>query len=82
MLRKACENKDLTRDGIHKAMQQTTSANTGDLVAALNFGTAGAPATRQVYVAQPDKSAAGGTKYVQPLFEADQAKTYKAPHEK
>jgi hypothetical protein len=34
-----------------------------------------------VYVAQPDASAAGGTKYVQQLFEADQAKTYKAPHE-
>ncbi|HET6298499.1 MAG TPA: ABC transporter substrate-binding protein [Kribbella sp.] len=81
VLRKACDNKDLTRDGIHKAMQETTSADTGDLVAALDFTKAGAPPTRQVYVAQPDASAAGGTKYVQPLFEADQAKTYKAPHE-
>lgn len=81
VLKKACDNKDLTRDGVHKAMQETTSADTGDLVAALNFGTPGAPATRQVYVAQPDASVAGGTKYVQQLFEADQAKTYKAPHE-
>jgi ABC-type branched-subunit amino acid transport system substrate-binding protein len=81
VLKKACDSKDLTRDGIHKAMQETTSADTGNLVAALDFGKAGAPATRQVYVAQPDASAAGGTKYVQPLFEADQAKTYKAPHE-
>ncbi len=81
VLRRACDNKDLTRDGIHKAMQETTSADTGDLVAALDFGTPGAPATRQVYVAQPDASAAGGTKYVQQLFEAEQAKTYKAPHE-
>ncbi|MDX6258632.1 MAG: hypothetical protein QOH84_320 [Kribbellaceae bacterium] len=79
MLKKACDNKDLSRDGVHRAMQETTSADTGDLVAALNFGT---PATRQVYVAQPDASAAGGTKYVQQLFEADQAKTYKAPHER
>jgi ABC-type branched-subunit amino acid transport system substrate-binding protein len=82
VLRKACESKDLTRDGIHQAMRQTTSADTGNLVAALDFGKAGAPATRQVYVAQPDASAAGGQKYVQQLFEADQAKTYKAPHEK
>jgi predicted ABC-type transport system involved in lysophospholipase L1 biosynthesis ATPase subunit len=67
--------------GIHKGMQQTTSADTGDLVAALNFGKPGAPATRQVYVAQPDASTPGGAKYVQQLFEADQAKTYKAPHE-
>lgn len=81
VLKKACENKDLTRDGVHKAMQQTTSADTGDLVAALDFGKPGAPATRQVYVAQPDASAAGGTKYVQQLFEADLAKMYKAPHE-
>jgi ABC-type branched-subunit amino acid transport system substrate-binding protein len=82
VLKKACDNKDLTRDGIHKAMQQTTSADTGDLVAALDFAKPGAPATRQVYVAKPDASAAGGAKYVQELFEADQAKTYKAPHEK
>jgi hypothetical protein len=81
VLKKACDNKDLTRDGVHKPMQETTSADTGHLVAALNFGTPGAPATRQVYVAQPDASAAGGTKYVQQLFEAGQAKTYKAPHE-
>lgn len=82
VLKKACDNKDLTRDGIHAAMQQTTSADTGDLVASLDFGKPGAPATRQVYVAQPDASAPGGQKYVQQLFEADQAKTYKAPHEK
>jgi ABC-type branched-subunit amino acid transport system substrate-binding protein len=82
VLRKACDNKDLTREGIHKAVQQTTSADTGDLVAALDFGKPGSPATRQVYVAQPDASTPGGAKYVQQLFEADQAKTYKAPHEK
>lgn len=82
VLRKACENKDLTREGIQKAMQQTTSADTGDLVAALDFSKPGAPATRQVYVAQPDASAEGGAKYVQPLFESDEAKAYRAPHEK
>jgi ABC-type branched-subunit amino acid transport system substrate-binding protein len=81
VLKRACDNKDLTRDGVHTAMQQTTSADTGSLVAALDFGRPGAPATRQVYVAQPDASAPGGLKYVQQLFEADQAKTYKAPHE-
>ncbi|NEA30619.1 ABC transporter substrate-binding protein [Streptomyces sp. SID13031] len=81
VLKKACDNKDLTRDGIHKAMQQTTSADTGNLVAPLDFTKSGSPATRQVYVAQPDASAAGGTKYVQQLFEADLAKNYKAPHQ-
>ncbi|WP_210583327.1 ABC transporter substrate-binding protein [Streptomyces sp. GESEQ-35] len=82
ILKKACDNKDLTRDGILKAMQQTTSADTGDLVATLDYSKPGAPATRQVYIAQPDADAEGGLRSVQPLFEADEAKTYRAPHEK
>ncbi|MGQ0837047.1 ABC transporter substrate-binding protein [Actinokineospora sp.] len=82
VLRKACENKDLTRDGIAAALKQTTSAKTDDLVADLDFSKPGAPATRRVYVAQADPSAEGGLKYVKPLFEAADAKDYTAPHEK
>jgi hypothetical protein len=63
-------------------MQQTTSADTGDLVATLDFSKPGAPATRQVYVARPDATAEGGLRVVEPLFEADEAKAYRAPHEK
>ncbi|HVW44030.1 MAG TPA: ABC transporter substrate-binding protein [Amycolatopsis sp.] len=82
VLKKACDNKDLTRDGILKAMQQTTSADTGNLVAALDFSRPGAPPTREVYVAQPDGTVEGGVKYVKPLFEAPDAATYQAPHQK
>ncbi|WP_409496324.1 ABC transporter substrate-binding protein [Amycolatopsis sp. cmx-11-12] len=82
VLKKACENKDLTRDGIAAALKQTTSASTGDLVAALDFSKAGTPATRQVYAATPDASAEGGVRYVKPLFEAPEAKEYVAPHQK
>ncbi|WP_158893930.1 ABC transporter substrate-binding protein [Amycolatopsis anabasis] len=82
VLRQACANKDLTRDGIQAALKQTTSANTGDLVAALDFSKPGHPATRQVYVATPDASADGGMRYVKPLFEAADAKDYTAPHQK
>ncbi|MGW6281878.1 ABC transporter substrate-binding protein [Kribbella sp. NPDC055071] len=81
ILKKACDNKDLTRDGIQKALQETTSADTGNLVATLDFSNPGAPPTRQVYVAQPDASVEGGAKVVEPLFEADDAKTYQAPHQ-
>ncbi|PRX44721.1 amino acid/amide ABC transporter substrate-binding protein (HAAT family) [Prauserella shujinwangii] len=81
VLRKACDNGDLTRSGVHEALQQTTSAETGDLVAPLDFSKPGAPATRQVYVAQPDKSVPGGMKYVKELFVSEDAKTYQAPHE-
>ncbi|SDD26943.1 ABC transporter substrate-binding protein [Actinokineospora iranica] len=82
VLKKACENKDLTRDGIAKALKETTSAGTENLVAALDFSKPGAPATRQVYVAQPDPGAEGGVRYVKPLFEAAEARDYVAPHQK
>ena len=82
VLRKACDNKDLTRDGILKALQQTTSADTGNLVAALDFSKPGAPPTREVYVAQADAGVEGGVKYVKPLFEAPDAAAYMAPHQK
>ncbi|WP_103337632.1 ABC transporter substrate-binding protein [Amycolatopsis sp. CA-126428] len=82
VLKKACDNKDLTRDGIAAALKQTTSASTDDLVAALDFSKPGTPATRQVYAATPDASAEGGVKYVKPLFEAPEAKEYVAPHQK
>jgi len=81
-LKKACTNGDLTREGIHTAVGQTNSANTDDLVAKLDFSNPGTPATRQVYIAQPDAAAPGGLKQVQPLFEAPDAKTYVAPHQK
>ncbi|SFP68131.1 ABC-type branched-chain amino acid transport system, substrate-binding protein [Amycolatopsis arida] len=82
VLRRACENKDLTREGVHAAFQRTSSVDTGDLVAELDFSQPGAPATRKVYVAQPDAAAEGGLKYVKPLFEAPDAKDYQAPHQK
>ncbi|EMD24639.1 ABC transporter substrate-binding protein [Amycolatopsis azurea] len=82
VLKKACENKDLTREGVAAALKQTTSASTEDLVAALDFSKAGTPATRQVYAATPDASAEGGVRYVKPLFEAPEAKEYVAPHQK
>jgi len=82
VLKKACDNKDLTRDGIAAALKQTTSASTDNLVAALDFSKPGTPATRQVYAATPDATAEGGVKYVKPLFEAPEAKEYVAPHQK
>lgn len=81
ILERACDNGDLTRAGIRTALEATTSADTGDLVAALDFSTPGAPATKQVYVAQPDASVEGGLRYVRELFEAEEAGAYRAPHE-
>jgi len=82
ILQKACDNKDLSRAGIQRALQESKSIQTGDLVAELDFSRAGAPPTRRVYVARVDASTKGGLTYVKPLFESEDAKSYKAPHEK
>lgn len=81
-LEKACEKGDMTRAGLHKAVLETTSASTDDLVAKLDFSKPGTPATRSVYVAQPDAKVEGGLTYVKPLFEAAEAKDYVAPPQK
>jgi ABC-type branched-subunit amino acid transport system substrate-binding protein len=82
LLEKACSNKDMTRDGIQKALQQSTSITTDNLVADLDFSSTGTPATREVYIAVPDEKVDGGLRQVKPLFASDDAKTYVAPHEK
>ncbi len=82
ILQKACDNKDLTRDGIVKAREQSTNLSTANLVADLDFSAEGTPATREVYVAVPDASVEGGLKQVKPLFASDDAKSYVAPHQK
>jgi ABC-type branched-subunit amino acid transport system substrate-binding protein len=81
VLTQACADKDLTRAGVQAALKKTTQAGTDNLIAPLNFSKAGAPPTRQVYVAMPDESAEGGLKYVKPLFTSPEATDYKAPHE-
>lgn len=81
ILETACENGDMTRAGVHEALLSTTSAETDDLVAPLDFSSPGTPATRSVYVAQPDAEAEGGLSYVKELFEAPEAADYVAPHQ-
>jgi ABC-type branched-subunit amino acid transport system substrate-binding protein len=81
ILKQACTNKDLTRDGIQAALKQSTNITTDKLIADLDFSKAGSPSAREVYIAQPDKAEKGGLKQVKPLFESADAKTYKAPHE-
>jgi ABC-type branched-subunit amino acid transport system substrate-binding protein len=81
VLTQACADKDLTRAGVQAALKKTTQAGTDSLIAPLDFSKAGAPPTRQVYVAEPDQTADGGLQYVKPLFESPEAQAYKAPHE-
>jgi ABC-type branched-subunit amino acid transport system substrate-binding protein len=82
ILEEACANEDLTREGITEAFENLDAVTTDDLVADLDFTEQGTPATREVYVAVPDKSVDGGLKQVKALFASDEAKSYVAPHQK
>ncbi|MGH3458656.1 ABC transporter substrate-binding protein [Aeromicrobium sp.] len=82
ILEKACDDGDLTREGIQKAFRASTDIGTEELIADLDFSEVGTPATREVYIAQPDASQDGGLRQVGPLFVSPDAESYKAPEEK
>jgi ABC-type branched-subunit amino acid transport system substrate-binding protein len=79
VLKKACDNKDLSRDGVQKAFHDTSSVDTNGLFPTLDYSSPGDPATREAIVAKADKSAAGGLSVVQQLTASDLAKSYVAP---
>lgn len=79
ILEQACEDGDMTRDGIQKALKESSDITTEDLVADLDLTKPGTPATREVYIAQPDINAPGGVKQLGPLFVSPDAESYKAP---
>lgn len=81
ILTKACEAKDLTRDGINAALKASDNITTEKLVSDLDFSKPGSPSSRDVYIAQVDKDTKGGLKQVQGLKAGKDAMTYKAPHE-
>jgi ABC-type branched-subunit amino acid transport system substrate-binding protein len=76
ILNKACQNKDLSREGLVKAAHELSGLNTGGLVAGtLDYTKVGEPSTRSVYIARPAK-VIGGLKPLPQTFESDMAKTY------
>ncbi|MBO2450232.1 ABC transporter substrate-binding protein [Actinomadura barringtoniae] len=78
-LKKACANKDLTRDGIVAAHRSTRSFDLGLGGAPEDFSQWTAPAGRASYITRPDKTALGGTVMVEQATESDLAKGYSAP---
>jgi ABC-type branched-subunit amino acid transport system substrate-binding protein len=77
ILKKACDNKDLSRAGIVKAAHQLSAVDTGGLIATpLNYTKVGEPSTRTVYIARP-ADVTGGLKPLPGTYESDLAKNYK-----
>jgi ABC-type branched-subunit amino acid transport system substrate-binding protein len=70
-LTKACENKDLTRQGVLDALRSTDALDTGGTIAGtLDFTDPAEPPSRMVYIAKVSKDAPGG---LAPLGEAQTA---------
>jgi len=79
VLKKACVNKDLTRDGLNSAFRTLSNVDTG-VVAPLDYSKPGASPSTKVYVFQPDASQAGGLKVVSNgLYQGPTAPGYTPP---
>jgi hypothetical protein len=79
-LTKACENKDLTREGLQAALRQLDGIDLDGLVAGtLNYGKLGQPPSREVYFSSVDPDAEGGlTSDGKPVV-SDNAAAYEVP---
>jgi ABC-type branched-subunit amino acid transport system substrate-binding protein len=77
ILQKACDNKDLTRQGVLTALHQLSGVDTGGLVAGtLDYTKAGQPPSRSVYIARVDSGVPGGLAKIEGPLVADPANGY------
>jgi len=79
VLKKACTNKDLTRDGMNNAFRSLTNVVTG-VVVPLDYSKPGAAPSQKVYVFRPDSTVPGGLKQVTDgVYEGPTAPGYVPP---
>jgi ABC-type branched-subunit amino acid transport system substrate-binding protein len=77
ILQKACDNKDLTRQGTLNALRQVSGLDTGGLVAGpLDYTDPAQPPTRTVYISKVDGTAPGGLSAIGEPFQSDAGKDY------
>lgn len=74
-LKKACEDKDLTREGVDKALLSLSDFDNGFGVTQ-DFSDPKAPSSHESVILQPDKSAVGGMKVVREPSESAEAKGF------
>lgn len=80
VLEKACEDKDLSREGIVKAFRSIDNLDTNGLVAgSLDFTEVGQASGRSVYVGKVDSSVDGGINADPEPFESENAKSFETP---
>ena len=77
VLEKACENKDLSREGLVEAFRQLDNVDTEGMVAGqLDFTKVGQSSTKAVYAHDVDKDAPGGLKTVGDVLTYETAESY------
>jgi len=74
VLEKACAAKDLSRDGMLRAFQDTDGVDTDGITSPLRFSLVGRPSATQSYIARPDAELPGGLALVEKLFESELVK--------
>ncbi|QSI48022.1 ABC transporter substrate-binding protein [Thermobispora bispora] len=77
-IKKACEAKDLTREGILNAHRSQTTFDPG-LGTPMDFTSPSRPASRASYVLKPDEKALGGTVVLKEPFVSELAEGYEVP---
>ncbi|MFE5022108.1 ABC transporter substrate-binding protein [Streptomyces sp. NPDC056656] len=77
-LKKACASKDLTREGVDKALLTIDAFDNGFGVTQ-DFSDPKAPSSNRSVILQPDKSVTGGMKIVREAQESEVAKGYTPP---
>ncbi|MFI6814169.1 ABC transporter substrate-binding protein [Nonomuraea sp. NPDC050328] len=78
-LKKACEAKDLSREGILAAHRSQKAWEGGLGGTPMDFSVYDKPASRASYVVKPDKDAVGGATIFKEAAESDLAKGYAVP---
>ncbi|GAA3597650.1 ABC transporter substrate-binding protein [Nonomuraea rosea] len=78
-LRKACEAKDLSREGIIAAHRAQKAWEAGLGGTPMDFSVYDQPASRSSYIVKPDKKAVGGATIFKEAAVSDLAKEYSVP---
>ncbi len=71
VLRRACEHKDFSREGVLKAFREVESVESGGMSVPLRFSITGRPSATQTFVLRPDSKVPGGLTIVEKQFESD-----------
>ncbi|NEE45778.1 ABC transporter substrate-binding protein, partial [Streptomyces sp. SID8455] len=74
-LDKACDNKDLTREGVDKALLTIKGYGT-EFGVSHDFSDPAAPSTRESVIMKPDATVPGGLKVISPASVSAAAKSF------